>query len=197
MSTNDGARGSVQMADIWLGRELRQLRKARGLSLAALGEKAGLSVGLISQIERGLTSPSVRSLRALSHALSVPVSWFFQPDVPQPEEEWGRIVRPQNRRVLNQQQEGIIKELLTPDLLGSLEILLINIDPGGAADYHSHKGEEAGLVLAGTLELWLEERRFLLNEGDSFRFKSTQPHRYGNPGDSLTKVLWALNPPYY
>ena len=56
---------------------------------------------------------------------------------------------------------------------------------------------EAGVVVSGSLELWIGERRFLLSEGDSFGFPSSVPHRYTNPGPSEAIVIWAVTPPSY
>ena len=61
----------------WLGLRLKALRRERKLSLHGLAELSGLSTGMLSQIERGLSSPSIRSLRLLGVALRVPISWFF------------------------------------------------------------------------------------------------------------------------
>lgn len=59
------------------------------------------------------------------------------------------------------------------------------------------KGEEAGLVLEGTLELWVEGQHFVLSEGDSFTFRRSGPHRCHNPGKVDTRVLWIMTPPSY
>lgn len=186
-------------ADLWLGKEMRHVRKRRGLSLEEVARRAELSIGLVSQIERGLSSPSIRSLRALSDALGIPASWFFQNGGPVPESERGIVTRPENRRLLNLKEKGMVKELLSPALTGGLEMLLVNIEPGGSSgpEHYTHRGEEGGLVLAGTLELWVEDRRFTLREGDSFGFESHRPHRFANPGTETTKVLWVVAPPVY
>jgi transcriptional regulator with XRE-family HTH domain len=185
--------------DLWLGRQMRQIRKARQLSLQNVAEKAGLSVGLVSQIERGLTSPSIRSLRVLSQALNVPVSWFFQNAESDSGDGRGILVRPENRRFLNLRHKGIVKEILSPGLTENIEMMIVHVDPGGSSgeDYYSHQGEECGLVLAGQLELWVEETRLQLAEGDSFTFESHRPHRFSNPGQTPSKVLWVVTPPIY
>ena len=61
---------------------------------------------------------------------------------------------------------------------------------------HSFFSEEAGLVLAGTLELIVADRAVVLYEGDSFRFESSVPHRYTNPGTTPTTVVWINSLPY-
>ena len=186
-------------ADRTLGRKMRQIRKARGLSLQTVAQRAGLSVGLISQIERGLTSPSIRSLRQLGAALDVPVEQFFTLTEPPEAYEEGHIVRPRHRRVLDLPHTGITIELISPDSSGALQMFIANIEPGGASgpELDVHEGEEAGLVLAGRLELWLGDKHYLLDQGDSFRFSSATPHRYGNPGIMTARIQWVITPPIY
>ena len=58
-------------------------------------------------------------------------------------------------------------------------------------------GEEAGVVVRGRLELWVDGKRFDLQPGDSFGFPSTLPHRYSNPGPDEAEVIWAITPPTY
>src|SRR5690606_6743861 len=67
----------TKIADLWLGQHLRGLRKMHDLSLEQLAERCGLSVGALSQIERGITSPTMRSLRRLSEVFNVPMSQLF------------------------------------------------------------------------------------------------------------------------
>jgi len=181
-----------------LGARLRELRKARSMTLQALADKAGLSVGFLSQLERNQASPSVRALNTLAQALDVSIHWFF----PDPEEEQDPdadvIVRSGRRRAIRF-DTGIKDELLCPTLTGKLEMLLCTLQPGATSDdeLYSHNGEEAGYVAGGTLELTIEDRIYVLDAGDSFHFDSNRPHRYRNPGDEVTTVVWAMTPPHY
>lgn len=190
-----------KVADLWLGIQLRSLRKAKQLSLQQVAETAGLSIGMVSQIERGLASPSIKSLRKLSDALDVPIGWFFHNDVGRPTAELDTIVRREDRRQLRLPMVGstadlMVVELLTPDLSGDIELLLMTLEPGfDSGTAHKHRGEEAGLVLSGALELWLGDKHLLINQGDSFRFSSATPHRYASASDRTTQVVWALSPP--
>lgn len=196
-SEQEGGPKQASAADLWLGLQVRALRKAKGLSLRELAGRARLSIGMISQIERGIASPSIRSLRQISDALGVPPSRFFHDGETPPIKEIGKIVRKHARKVLSLQDNGVSKQLLTPDPSGVIELLLVVIGPGGSSgpEHYTHKGEDAGLVLSGTLELWIDGHCHMLKEGDSFRFKSNLPHRFANASDSLTEVLWALSPP--
>ncbi len=192
-------RESDRSHEVSLGMRLREIRREKGLSLQAVGIRANLSIGIISQIERGLTSPSFRSLRRLSAALGTPIQEFFSGAAPLEPESRGVVVHPRNRRVLRLEKKGITTEYIDPDTNGTLQMMLITIEPGGhsGTDYDSHDGEEGGLVQSGVLELWLSDDKHLLQEGDSFRFPATTPHRFSNPGRNLTRIVWFITPPLY
>ena len=193
---------AIASDDAWngtrhLGREIRGLRKARGFTLAALGERSKLSVGYLSLLERNLSTPSINALHAVSRALGVTVSWFFHADDTRTEEQ-EYVVRRNRRRRLDY-APGIVDELLSPSLSGALEMLRSIFPPGsssGDAPY-THNGEEAGFVVRGKLELWVNGEVFLLEAGDSFGFSSSLPHRYRNPGRDETEVIWAMTPPSF
>lgn len=180
-----------------IGRDIRGLRKARGVTLAGLAEASGLSVGYLSLLERDRATPSIKALHAVSRALGVTISWFFEAnDVP--EEERDLVVRRARRRRLDY-SAGVVDELLSPNLTGALELLSCRFPPGASSgeEPYSHSGEEAGVVIRGRLELWVDGRTVTLEAGDSFGFKSELPHRYRNPGPDETEVIWAITPPSY
>lgn len=186
-----------QRRRLWLGFQLRQLRVSKKLSLKELSVRTSLSIALISQIERGKSAPSIRSLRHLSEALGVEPGQFFNGGAPPPHEEIGRIFRAESFRTLHV-GEGVKKQLLTPQK-GVLELVLVTIEPGGSSgpDSYAHKGEDAGYIIRGRLDLFIDEHKHVLCEGEAFRFKSTLPHRFGNSSDALTQVLWVCTPPFY
>lgn len=189
--TNEAASASRR-----LGQDLRGLRKARGLTLAELALRLGRSVGWLSQVERGLSEPGISDLRSLSNALDVPLGFFFANETAPPEEQ-GFIVRRDARRSLGNTQDGLVEELLSPDLGGSFEIVRSVFAPGSAIKNPANRPtEEAGYVVAGTLELTLGERCFRLQAGDSFRFKD-QVLLWRNPGDEPCIVIWVIAPPLY
>jgi transcriptional regulator with XRE-family HTH domain len=191
--------GSERNANLWLGFQIRSLRLSKALSLQRLAEEASLSIGMLSQVERGLVSPSVRSLRQISAALDVPPAVFFEQTEPPPVEEIGRIVRAQSRRILRLTTTGVSKELLTPDTSGLLQLTLVRMQPRGSSgsEPYVHRGEDAGFVLSGAMRLWVGGDTHLLKAGDSFRFKSALPHRFANAAKGITEVLWAVTPPFY
>jgi len=183
-----------------LGPLIRERRKALGLTLSDVAGRSGLSVGHLSQVERGLSTPTIRQLQQIAETMGVTIGWFFRAEAGAPEEaEGGVVVRAGRRRKMEMTSLGITDELLVPNLDGALELLFCTLQPGAGAgpDAYTHAGEEAGLVLAGEMELWVEDERYHLRTGDSFAFASTRPHRYRNPGNTELKLVWAITPPSY
>jgi len=179
-----------------LGRSLRGLRKARGITLKELALKVGRSVGFISQIERGISEPSMTDLRRIAQAFDVPTSWFFLlEDEDTPEQKF--IVRAGARRALGTSEEGILEELLSPDLGGAFEMFRTVIGPGAtSAELLKRDTEEAGFVASGEIDLWIDETRFTLKAGDSFRFDH-KSHRWHNKGSAQCIIIWVVSPPVY
>ena len=181
-----------------VGLEVRQLRKSSSTTISALSKMTGLSQGYLSQIERGISTPSIKALHSISRALGVTISWFFSPEMPGEQDLRDVVVRADCRRSL-QFSSGITDELLSPNLNRNLEMLRCTFSPGAVSgtESYSHNGEEAGYVVSGTLSLWIDDREVVLHEGDSFAFSSETPHRYANETDKETVVIWAITPPSY
>lgn len=184
---------------IRVGQQIRDLRKAKGLTIMDLAERIGRSVGYVSQIERNLSELSIPDVKRIAEALEVQISWFFHPTASVPVDERDYVVRRDNRRRLDFTGTGVIEELLSPSLGGDTELVLTRIPPHSTtgSEFVTRKAEESGLVLQGYLELWIGDRHFTLEEGDSFCFRPEEPHRVANPGDVETVVVWVITPPVY
>lgn len=180
-----------------IGEQLRELRLVKNLTLREVAEKSGISVGYLSQLERNHSRLPIGVLKRISDALGVHMNWFFQQSAEGDATERDVVVRSNNRRRMSFTGLGIQEELLSPNLSGPLELLISTIGPRADSEDYSHDGAEAGLVLSGTLDLWVSGRHFQLHEGDSFAFKSTEVHRCANATDTPTKVLWVITPPHY
>jgi len=175
-------------ADIRVGRRLRALRLERNLSLADLASRAGVSIGALSQIERGLSSLRVRVIWPLAAALDVEPSALIA-DGNDPVNDL-YSVRANSRKPLPVRSEGISKELLSPPG-AALTGMLVNIEPGGGtAEAYAHSGHEFGFVMTGEAELVVDSTTYLLKTGDSFAFKSTLLHSFRNPAAELCVILW-------
>ena len=184
--------------DDQLGVQVRELRLAKGETLQTLAEKTGLSLGYLSQSERGRSKLTVANLMRIARALDVNINWFFQNPGDADSEESGIIVRAKNRRKIRISAAGLTEELMSPSLGGPLELIMSVLEPGAdSGEAYSHKADEAGVVVAGELELWVGELHFNLGLGDSFAFSGTIPHRWRNPGNGTTQVVWAITPPSY
>jgi transcriptional regulator with XRE-family HTH domain len=178
-----------------LGARIRALREEKGLSLRPVAEHAGVSESFLSQVERGVASPSVASLRRVAEALGESVGALF--DGPGGE---GKLVRVRDRRRLVHPLRHWEDVLLTPQESRRLQVILSSIEEGagsGEEPYSHDSDEECVVVLKGQLEFWVGEEHFRLSEGDALLFESRRLHRNRNPGPGRSEVLWVITPPSY
>ncbi|WEX11418.1 helix-turn-helix domain-containing protein [Chelativorans sp. AA-79] len=177
-----------------LAGDIRQLRKARGLTLAGLASQLGRSVGWLSQVERGISLPSLADLRALANHFKVPVSFFLSPAAPD-EKESQVVVRAEQRRKLAATQMGVQEELLSPDLGGRFEMIRCELAGGTSLPQPRRRAaEEAGYVVSGTFEVEIAGKWYSLAAGDSFCVRG-ETFRWRNPEDETAVVLWVISPP--
>jgi len=188
-----------------LGTNLRVLRTREGMTAKALAEKIGVSPSLISKVERGSVNPSVDVLRRIAMALHV--SWADLTDaLPRAapaevakQRARGRIavVRAGERKLMRVPRSGMLFQILTPDVQGAFEFVLIELDPGegGCQPYAHESGEESLLVLEGELVLYIEGVPYHLDKGDCLTFDATLPHMYRNEGDVKTVFTYLAMPP--
>lgn len=175
-----------------LGGRIRTLRGDRNLTLAALSAESQVSVGMLSQIERGKTSPSLKTLDRLRVALGVPLASFFDIGTDRGAEE--SVVTRARKRSMLSFSHGLTKELLSPPGHSDLELLMLSIAVGGGSgpDPWRRVGEKGGIVLEGRFELNVGEQRYVLEKGDAFQFDSAQPHTFRNIANTETKVVWVI-----
>lgn len=174
-----------------LGQRLRTLRKSHALSLKELSARASLSIGALSQIERGISSPSVRTLNKLATTFDVPLSYFFTD--PGASEADGVVVRHDHGGAeMTVSAQGIRKRLLTPKTLGGLQLMLVQMEPEASSgpEAYGHPGLDAGYVVSGALRLEVGGQIYLLTAGDSFGFPSTRPHRFECVGAQPAEIVW-------
>lgn len=182
----------------FLGFRIRTLRKSKKVTLAQLAEKCQLSIGYISQLERGLAQPSINALINISQQLGVTVQWFFAASQQAvAADDAGYVTRAECRPRV-EYENGIVDEFMSFAKDKQLEMLISNFPPHTfSKQQYSHEGEEAGYVMQGQFEIWVGERHYALQQGDSFSFSSLEPHRYGNPGDVTAQIVWVITPPTY
>ena len=179
-----------------LGADLRALRRARGLTLATLAEQLGRSVGWLSQVERDLSEPSISHLRQVAQVLGVPMSLLFG-HASAPADEQGYVVRAGARRPMGSGEEGLIEELLSPDLTDEFEVIHSTFRPRSKMQRPAQRPtQEVGYIVSGRLDLEIGGRRFSLGPGDSFRFRG-EPYCWANPHDTPCVAIWVIAPPVY
>ncbi|MEQ9261165.1 MAG: XRE family transcriptional regulator [Roseovarius sp.] len=179
-----------------LGADLRALRKARGRTLSDLAEALGRSVGWLSQVERDLSAPSISDLRQIAEALGVPMSLLFG-HANAPAEEQGYVVRAGARRPMGSGEEGLIEELLSPDLTDDFEVIHSTFRPRSKMQTPAKRPtQEVGYIVSGRLDLTLGGRQFTVGPGDSFRFRGEE-YRWANPYDEPVVAIWVIAPPVY
>lgn len=175
-----------------LAQRLADLRRQHRLSLEQLARRADLSIGTLSQVERGLSQPSLRTVRKLANAFGLPTAYFFDDGTDGAGNEDGIVIRSGQGPVMRFGDAGLSAWMLSPKGLPGLQFMLVDIKPGamsGRSNY-DHSGMDLGYVLSGTLNLEVEERFFVLGAGDSFCFDSRRPHRFENCGKVDTQVLY-------
>jgi transcriptional regulator with XRE-family HTH domain len=177
-----------------IGQRLRHERVKRGFTLEKLAERTGLSRSYLSNVERDVNSPTINTLRTIVEALGTTLSRLFQAA----DRERRIVTRPGQRVELTRSGvEGVTYTLLNPQHGGSLEMMMLEVAPGASSGErpHSHAGEEAGFLLSGVLEYWVDGVRYDLEPGDCLSFDSTAPHRYRNPGEVPAVCVWSQTPP--
>lgn len=172
-----------------IGAAVRDRRRRLGLTLQAVADQAGLSAPFISQVERGLASPSMMSLMAIAAALGVNIDYFVK--VPRANQIVRRGEAPEvivmGAPVAYHRLSGAHDER-------KMEALLIAVPPGVAAPATRREGEGFWYILEGELEMMVGEDSFRLAAGDSAHFD--QRHRYAmhNPGSQVLRMIWVGTP---
>jgi len=186
-----------------LGSEVRQLRKARQMTLKDLSRASGISLSHLSAIERGASNPSMDMLERLSAALTVSPDWFFARRPGEGPMERAYVVRSQNRRNLNAlygqdaSELGYADSLLSSSVGGEFYMGLAVYKPNSETPSNRlqrHDGEQHGLVIEGELEIQIAEEVITLREGDSYSFDARIPHHARNRTDRICKLIWAVSP---
>lgn len=177
-----------------VGARIRELRIERGMTLTQLAEAAGVSSGLISQVERDRADPSLETLRKIAKVLELPLFSLFQEQDPAAV----AVVRRDGRMLVKSPAGGVTYTRVSPGH-GRVEVLQGHLLPGGssAAEPWSHPSEECVLVLRGRLVVEVSGVEHPLEAGDSCYFDSSLPHRYLNPGDEAADFIVAATPPSY
>jgi len=178
-----------------LGKDIRALRKARGLTLMMLAEALNRSVGWLSQVERDKSHPGIADLGRMAKVLDVSISSFLQMGAA-PEEE-GLIVRADARRPIGSRTPGLTEALLSPDLTDDFEMIHSRFAPGAKiTEPLIRHTQEVCHIVRGQFNVQIGDKSFSLRSGDSFRLRG-EPFTWENPGDEPCEIIWVISPPVY
>ncbi|WP_420410074.1 helix-turn-helix domain-containing protein [Hoeflea sp.] len=179
-----------------IGSDIRALRTTRNLTLKELAEALDRSLGWVSQVERGLSEPTAKDLRAMARIFDVPLSMFLGA-TDGPEEERGLVVRARARREIGERDEGLVESLISPDLTDDFEVIHSTFLPGSALDEPKQRATiEVAYLVSGRLDIFIGDQRFTIEAGDSFRIKGSE-YRWANPYDDPACAIWVISPPVY
>jgi transcriptional regulator with XRE-family HTH domain len=178
--------------EVDVGSRLRALRTEHGLSLRRLAETSGLNVNTLSLIENGRTSPSVSTLQLLARALSVPIAAFFETD----DAAQNVVFQKAGQRPRAAFAHGTAEDLSSGMVMQAGQPLLVTLRPGtdSGPALIVHTGHEFVFCLEGQLTYTIEDRPYVLEEGDSLIFEAHLPHRWGNAGQTVARSLLILCP---
>jgi transcriptional regulator with XRE-family HTH domain len=176
-----------------IAQRLRELRDARGLSLAALAERSGVSKSNISLIERGESSATATVLDKLTAALGVTVASLFEKpaqDAPSP------VSRAQDQPVWTDPGSGYTRRNLSPGSYSPIQLVEVSFPAGQRVAYETGTREvdvhQQVWIIEGTMEVTVGGTLWTLETGDCLAMRIDQPIAFHNPGDKPARYLVSL-----
>lgn len=184
-----------------IGQEIRTLRRLRGMTMKDLAEQTGKTIGFISQVERGLSRPSLATLQDLAEALGVPLAWLFRAGDPEDDAESAErryVLRRERRRPKAPTRHGTTEYLGMDDFLATpagfrhMGLGITRFKPGGGTGQAEEKVEFGfiGLVREGEVALSIDGETIELGEGDAFYVPARTPYRLANRGKQEAEFVW-------
>ena len=176
-----------------IGTKIRNLRNQNGLTQEELADRTELTKGFISQLERGLTAPSVTTLMDIVECLGSNLSDFFH------EDDDLQIVFPREDYFEKEDEKGnVISWLVATAQRSSMEPTLVRLMPGESLPPDKpHEAEEFGYVLEGSIRLTYGEKSMVIHKGDSFLYPATKNHQISSAGKRVSTFLWISSPPSF
>lgn len=173
--------------DPQLGAAIRKRRKQAGMTLQALCDASGVSVGYLSQVERDNATPSLGTLAQIADALGVALEYFIA--TPKPSDG---LTRAGQRPQFALAHSSLTYESLASEFPGSeLSSYILHVPPGYVSETVSHEGEEMVFVLEGEIEQTLDGQSFRMKAGDCLHYSGQTAHAWTNPTDTPARILWA------
>lgn len=175
-----------------IGSKIKDLRMANGLTQEELADRAELSKGFISQLERDLTSPSIATLEDILQCLGVSVSEFFA------EDRVSQVVFKDEDYFEKEDNECLNKiEWIIPNAQkNTMEPIRLTLEAGGQTyPDNPHEGEEFGYVLKGAITIHLGTEKFQAKAGESFYYTADKSHYITSKKGA--RLIWVSSPPSF
>ncbi|MBG6177948.1 transcriptional regulator with XRE-family HTH domain [Labrenzia sp. EL_208] len=173
------------------GPVIRQRRKALGMTLDDVAKATDLTIGFLSQVERGISAPSLSSFMRIAGALQTSLEELLK--VPEPYMEY---VPKDSRQTYVLGKSKRLYEKLGPGFPGALTYpCIIHRPPGHVSEHMQHEGEVFCYLLSGSLEYHLGNRVFIMTPGDSIHHDTSKPHFSKVLGDEESVELWVSSTP--
>lgn len=190
-NTGAGETHNNSAAEVNYGQAIRARRKALGKTLEGVAHETGLTTGFISQVERGISSPSLSSFMRIAGALQTTVEQLLS--VPEP---FSEFLSKSNRPTYRLGKAGRFYEKLGPGFPGALSYpCIIHRPPGHVSERMSHEGEVFCYLLEGELEYHLDGKKFIMKPGDSIHHDTKKLHYSKVLGEEESVELWVSSTP--
>lgn len=176
-----------------IGKKIKELRTLKGLTQEELADRAELSKGFISQLERDLTSPSITTLVDILQCLGTDLKDFFN------EESDEQIVFGSDDYFEKQDIElkNKIEWIIPNAQKNEMEPIRLTLEPFGSTyPDNPHEGEEFGYVLSGSIKIYLGQKIYKAKKGESFYFTPNSRH-YIEAGKAGAVIIWVSSPPSF
>lgn len=179
---------SADQTIILVGARIRDLRSRQGLTLRDVADRTGVSVSMLSMLERGVATASVGTLVSVASALGVHMYDLFD----HPDEGDGSPVTKLSEQSVVRMGSGTTRRVAHHDPVAGLEVAVNEYDKGGASGPTAthHDGREFGVLISGRLTVELDGQSHDLEPGDVIAYASTRPHRIANVGDERAVAIW-------
>ena len=177
-----------------IGLKLKELRILKGLTQEELADRAELSKGFISQLERNLTSPSIATLMDILQCLGTTIGEFFN-ETPEEQIVFGKgdYFEKKDSELNNE-----IKWIIPNAQKNIMEPIRLTLEPGGSTyPDQPHEGEEFGYVLSGAVLIHIGKQTYKAKKGESFYFVPSKRHFIENAGKGAATLLWVSSPPSF
>ena len=175
-----------------IGSKLKELRVLKGLTQEELADRAELSKGFISQLERDLTSPSIATLIDILQCLGTTIGDFFT-ETPEEQIVFGKTDYFEKHDL---ELKNEIKWIIPNAQKNMMEPILLTLKAGGSTyPDNPHEGEEFGYVLQGSISIHIGPKTYKAKKGESFYFTSDKKHYLTSKNGAL--LLWVSSPPSF